>query len=77
MTSPDFDCWSLLAEIRRRGKATTWELAEHFGRGNREISGSLQYLMLKGHIERTQKGYNGRNGIGNHPAIWTATRHTQ
>lgn len=73
MTAPDFDCWSLLAEIRRRGKATSWELAEHFGRGNRELSGSLQYLLQKGKIKRLKRGHNGRNGIKCYPAIWKTT----
>lgn len=75
--NPDFDCWSLLGELRRRGTATTWELAEHFGKGRREIYGSLQYLLLKGFIQRTKKGHNGRHGMANYPAIWTATKGTK
>lgn len=72
MIAPDFDCWSLLAEIRKRGTATTAELAEHFGRGNREITGSLQYLKMKGKINHVQHGHNGRLKAQSIPAIWSA-----
>jgi len=72
MNCQDFDCWSLLAELKRRKTATTWELAEVFGRGNAEISGSLYYLREKGKIEVVQKGHNGRNGIKSYPATWKA-----
>jgi len=72
VTCPDFDCWSLLAEIRRRGTANTGELCQHFGRGSKELSGSLQYLKQRGHIVHVKHGHNGRLKHASTPAIWSA-----